>query len=48
MIWMRDLLAHAYFHFDPELLWDIAAVRIPLDLVLLRVMLAHECTGTSV
>lgn len=28
-------VAHAYFHVDPDLLWDIAAVRIPADLPLL-------------
>ena len=45
MMRMRDLLAHAYFHVDPEVLWEIAALRIPADLPRLRDALAAECGG---
>jgi len=28
--WLRDVLVHGYFGFEPETLWDIVRDKVPL------------------
>lgn len=44
---LRDLLAHAYFHVDPDMLWEIASSKIPQDIEKLRAVMAAECAGAG-